>query len=385
MINIGIIGTGAISRIHIDSYKKFPKLCSIIAICDTIEERAIEICKEKEINAQIYTDVNLMLKDENIDAVSICLPPSLHSKFSILALNAKKHVLCEKPMATSIEECDMMIEAAKLNDKKLSIVSQNRYKNEINKIKKIINSNKLGKIHFANFNSLWWRSDIYYHLKYRGTWETDNGGCTMNHSIHYIDLMLMLFGKPKSVRAYFNNLNHKNSECEDFSIAIFEYEDKVITFNSSLVSHGEKQSIIIDGEEAEITIPWQVDASKTLANGFPQENKEKEKEINDFYNSIENLVYTEHDAQIFHFLKATEEIGYNNYISDIEGKDTVEIVMGLYKAAQEESKVTFPINKEDPFYKKETMISKMTRFNEKKIFLESLPTIEISLGRNFSK
>jgi predicted dehydrogenase len=384
MINIGIIGTGAISRIHIDSYKKFSDKCSVVAICDTVKEKAELLCEEKGLDAKIYTDVNKMLEDETIDAISICLPPSLHSKFTILSLDAKKHVLCEKPMATSIEECDLMVDAVSRNKKILSIVSQNRYKDEITKVKQIIDSGKLGKIHFANFNSLWWRSDIYYHLKYRGTWQSDNGGCTMNHSIHYIDLMIMLFGKPKSVRAYFNNLNHKNSECEDISIAIFEYEDKVITFNSSLLSHGEKQSITIDGENAGISIPWNVNASKTLANGFPQDDEEKAKEINDLYNSLDNLKYKEHDAQILHFLNAIEN-PENEYISQDDGKNTIEVVMALYKAAQEETRVNFPIEKDDPYYKKETMIGKMTRFNEKEIFLDSLPNIEISLGRDFSK
>jgi predicted dehydrogenase len=384
MINIGIIGTGAISRIHIDSYKKFSDKCSVVAICDTVKEKAELLCEEKGLDAKIYTDVNKMLEDETIDAISICLPPSLHSKFTILSLDAKKHVLCEKPMATSIEECDLMVDAVSRNKKILSIVSQNRYKDEITKVKQIIDSGKLGKIHFANFNSLWWRSDIYYHLKYRGTWQSDNGGCTMNHSIHYIDLMIMLFGKPKSVRAYFNNLNHKNSECEDISIAIFEYEDKVITFNSSLLSHGEKQSITIDGENAGISIPWNVNASKTLANGFPQDDEEKAKEINDLYNSLDNLKYKEHDAQILHFLNTIEN-PENEYISQDDGKNTIEVVMALYKAAQEETRVNFPIEKDDPYYKKETMIGKMTRFNEKEIFLDSLPNIEISLGRDFSK
>lgn len=384
MINIGIIGTGAISRIHIDSYKKFSNKCSVVAICDTVKEKAELLCKEKDLDATIYTDVNDMLKDENVDAISVCLPPSLHSKFTILSLDAKKHVLCEKPMATSIEECDLMVDAVSRNKKILSIVSQNRYKDEITKVKQILDSGKLGKIHFANFNSLWWRSDIYYHLKYRGTWQSDNGGCTMNHSIHYIDLMIMLFGKPKSVRAYFNNLNHKNSECEDISIAIFEYEDKVITFNSSLLSHGEKQSITIDGENAGISIPWNVNASKTLANGFPLDDEEKAKEINDLYNSLDNLKYKEHDAQILHFLNAIENPA-NEYISQDDGKNTIEVVMALYKAAQEETRVNFPIEKDDPYYKKETMIGKMTRFNEKEIFLDSLPNIEISLGRDFSK
>ncbi|MGD1817765.1 MAG: Gfo/Idh/MocA family protein [Pleomorphochaeta sp.] len=384
MINIGIIGTGAIARIHIDSYKKFPKLCRIAAICDTVEEKAIEISKEKELDVKIYTDVNLMMKDSEIDAVSICLPPSLHSKFSILALNNKKNVLCEKPMATSIEECDLMIDAVNRNKKILSIVSQNRYKDEINKVNQILESNKIGKVHYANFNSLWWRSDIYYHLKYRGTWETDNGGCTMNHSIHYIDLMVMLFGMPKSVLAYFNNLNHPNSECEDISIAIFEYEDKVITFNSSLVSHGEQQSITIDGEEAQINIPWKVNASKSLANGFPTQNNEKEIEINEIYSSIENLEEIEHDAQIKHFLLAIND-STSPYISEVDGKKPVEIVMGIYKSAQEGKKVTFPIEKDDVYYKKETMIKEITRFNKKEIFLDALPNIEISLGRNFSK
>ena len=148
-------------------------------------------------------------------------------------------------MATSLEECDAMIRAAAQNGKLLSVVAQNRYKTAMMKLKAVLDSGLAGKILHAQVDSFWWRGANYYDLWWRGTWEKEGGGCTLNHAVHHIDLFQWMVGIPDEIQAVIRNINHENSEVEDFSTAVLLYNDgKVGQINSSLVHHGENQRLI---------------------------------------------------------------------------------------------------------------------------------------------
>ena len=128
-LGIAIIGAGAIAGVHIDAYKTFSKRCEVRAVCDIFVEKAQQLIDYYDLpNAVAVKDFHDILSDDCIDAVSICLPPSLHAPTAVDCLKGGKHVICEKPMAGSLEECDQMIRAAEENGKILSIVTQNRYK-----------------------------------------------------------------------------------------------------------------------------------------------------------------------------------------------------------------------------------------------------------------
>ena len=164
MIRIGIVGAGAIASVHIDSYKRYPDRCQVTAVCDSFGQKAEALTAEKALEAVAYESYEKMLDDSGIDAVSICLPPGLHCPIAVLALKAGKHALVEKPMASSLEECDRMIEASREGGRILSVVSQNRYKTPIAKLKRMVDEGDIGKVVYASFDSLWWRSELYYLL-----------------------------------------------------------------------------------------------------------------------------------------------------------------------------------------------------------------------------
>lgn len=115
MLKVGVLGCGTIARVrHLLEYDN-NKEVEITAVCDIVEERAEEMAKLY--GAKAYTDYRDVLANKEIDAISICLPNYLHASVTIAALNAGKHVLCEKPMATSKDEAEAMIAAGKLNEK----------------------------------------------------------------------------------------------------------------------------------------------------------------------------------------------------------------------------------------------------------------------------
>ena len=155
MIRIGIVGAGAIASVHIDSFLQFGDLCQVVGVCDSFKEKAKALIAEKQLSAQAYSSVDELLAEGDVDAISICLPPNLHAKVAIQSLKSKKHVIVEKPMASSLEECDLMIQTAEEQDRILCVVSQNRWKNPLAKVKQLMEDGLLGKVVHASFDSLW--------------------------------------------------------------------------------------------------------------------------------------------------------------------------------------------------------------------------------------
>lgn len=379
-----IIGTGAIARIHIEAYKRFEQ-CRIVALCDLFVEKAEKMIEEMDIQgAAAYKDYKDALASVEDGIVSICLPPSLHAQVAIDALNAGNHVLVEKPMATSLQECDCMIEAAKKNGKLLSVVCQNRFKTPMMKMKQLLDSNTVGTIRYANVNSYWYRGQSYYDLWWRGTWEQECGGCTTSHATHHIDLMQWFIGMPTEVVAVTTNMVHTNSECEDLSMAIFRYPDKMAQLTATLLMHGEEQSMVFSGDAAKVSIPWSVQANKELENGFPTEDVLTKDSVQAYYDSLAELDLEGHPAQIRNFLRAIN--GQEALlVTGEEGRKTIELIMAIYKSSVIGSAVQLPLAKDDVFYTKEGLISQMPKFFEKKRSVENFTTQKITLGRDVGK
>ncbi len=384
MVKIGIAGAGAIAGVHIDSYKRFPESCRVVAVCDSFKDKAEAMAAAKGLDAKVYGDIGRMMADPEVDAVSICLPPNAHCSAAVDGLRAGKHVLVEKPMAGSLEECDRMIQAAEESGKILGIVSQNRLKTPVDKLKRLLDRKLLGQISFANFDSLWWRSPVYYDLWWRGTWAQESGGCFMSHAVHYLDLMHYLFGMPSGVKASIHNVGHDNSECEDLGFAVFDYKDKVVHFTCSLVSHGERQSITVEGEKGSVSVPWTVSSNRSLPNGFPEEDEAGKKALEDAYLAMPDLKLEGHDAQLGNFLRAVqgeEAISLDGRA----GRKTIELIMGIYKSSVTGAPVTFPLGHDDPFYRKESMVRLMPKFHEKKKSVDNFSSSTITLGRDLGR
>lgn len=382
MTGVAVLGAGAIARVHVDGYKTFQERCRIRTLCDTYPEKADAIAEEKNLQDTVsFNDYRKAIDRSDVDLVSICLPPSMHAESAIFALQAGKHVLLEKPMASSLEECDAIIDAAEKAGKMLSVVSQNRFQTHMMRLKKVIESGAAGRILHAAVNSYWWRGQNYYDLWWRGTWEKESGGCTLNHAVHHADLLLWMMGRPEKAHAFFTNLNHHNSETEDFSTTVLVYPDGAAAqLTASLVHHGEDQEMIFQGEKARISFPWDVYASVSRENGFPERDSETENRIRELYESLPTLEHEGHKAQIENLLDSIES-GSALLVDGEAGRKTLELIFGIYKSAMEGTSVSFPLSPEDPFYRKETMLPLLPRFHRKTKSLENYGTSSITLGR----
>ncbi|HEY61826.1 MAG TPA: Gfo/Idh/MocA family oxidoreductase [Anaerolineae bacterium] len=383
MNRVAIIGAGAIAKTHIEGYLAFPARAKVVAVVDLYPEKAEEKIKDFNLDAVVYDSYAKLLEHVDFEIASICTPPFAHADTTIAMLNAGKHVLVEKPMATSLDLCDEMIEAARTNGKQLSVVAQNRFKNPMAKLKQVLDSGLIGRIYHAQVDSFWWRGSNYYDLWWRGTWEKEGGGCTMNHAVHHIDLFHWMVGMPDELQAVIANIAHTNSEVEDFSTAVLRYKnDRIGQVTASLVHHGEKQRFVFQGERASVSVPWQVNASLPLANGFPKENPALVEKIQAYYDEIPDLEYIGHTGQIKNFLDAID--GKDALLVDgVEGRKTIEIAMAIYQSGTFGSPVKFPMTPEDPFYTRENILKNAPRFHKKTKNVNNFATEEITLGSDY--
>jgi len=198
LIKVGIIGCGGIANgKHMPSLAKVAD-CEMVAFCDIVPERA-EAAKEKfgTPDAKTYTDYKELLKDSEIDVVHVCTPNRSHSFITVDALEAGKHVMCEKPMAINSAEAKKMLDAAKRTGKKLTIGYQTRFRDDSQFLKKEVEDGTFGDIYYARAISLRRRAVPTWGV-FLNEYE-QGGGPLIDIGTHALDLTLWLMNnyKPK--------------------------------------------------------------------------------------------------------------------------------------------------------------------------------------------
>lgn len=383
MINVAIIGTGGISHAHIQAYLQFPEQCRIAALVDIIPGKAQRVKEQYQLDADVFLDHHDILR-RDIDLVDVCTPPFVHAEISINALKAGKNVVCEKPMAASLEECDAMLKARDESGKLLSIIAQNRFRKPVRDLKALLDSGIAGKVRHVTVNSLWFRGHSYYDLWWRGTWETEGGGCTLNHAVHHIDMLGWMMGTPERITSVLANTGHDNAEVEDLSVSLMEYPGALAAVTASVVDHGEEQAVIFQCERAKIAFPYSVFASRTQPNGFPLAEPDGTfaGEAEAFLAALPPLEHEMHTGQLGDVLQAIEE-GRAPAITGEDGRRTIELISAIYKSGSLKERVSLPLTTEDPFYTVEGIRANAPHFYRKTASVDNQEG-ELSFG-NFRK
>lgn len=217
----GIVGVMGIGSSHAQSLKEMEGV-ELFAACDIVIEALESFCEKFGIPHR-FTDYRDFLKSE-VEVVSICTPHFLHAEQSIAALEAGKHVLCEKPIAISVSEAHAMVDAAKKAKGKAGVVFQFRLNPLIRTAKRLIP--ELGEFVRGLYQAHHFRTKAYYEQgAWRGTWWGEGGGVLINQAIHDLDVLVYLFGLPNRVTARIANWGHENAEIEDMATAVFEWDN----------------------------------------------------------------------------------------------------------------------------------------------------------------
>ena len=383
MIRVAIVGTGNISHAHVAAYLQFPERCRIVALVDIVPEKAQRMKEQYHLDADVYDDHQAILPRQDIDLVDVCTPPYVHASISINCLRSGKNVVCDKPMAASLEECDEMLRARDESGKKLSIIAQNRFRQPIADLKALLDSGIAGPVRHAQVDSFWWRGHCYYDLWWRGTWEKEGGGCTLNHAVHHIDMLCWMMGLPEKVTSVLANVAHDNAEVEDLSATILQYPGALGQLTASVVHHAEEQQLIFQCEKAKIAAPFSCYASISKPNGFPERNEALEKEIADYAASLPRVKWEGHTGQLESILTSLET-GAPIAITGEDGRRTIELITSIFKSGATGQTVSLPLKKDDPFYTVQGIMESVPHFYEKTTSASDLDG-DITLGSTYRK
>ncbi|WP_019636301.1 Gfo/Idh/MocA family protein [Paenibacillus fonticola] len=200
-VKIGIVGAGQIGKAHLEQYMDIPG-AAVTAICDINLEEARRVADRHGI-AKVYADYREMLEQEELNAVDVCLHNNYHMPVTVAALEAGKHVYCEKPIAGSYTDGLRMVETARRCGKMLHIQLAHLYDKETKAAKQIIDAGKLGRLYHARSTGFRRRNRPYvdgYGTAAFTRQETAGGGALYDMGVYHIARMLYLMGNPKAER-----------------------------------------------------------------------------------------------------------------------------------------------------------------------------------------
>ena len=321
-IRVGVIGCGRISDAHIEGYKSFDG-AQVVAVCD-IDEAKAKAKAEEHGGLKYYTDYRKLIESGEIDAVSICSTSPTHAEITIASAEAGLHVLCDKPMAQSLKQCDDMIQAARENNVVYSGVYQNRFNPCAQRIKQLIDTGKMGDCIMAK---------AY-------TWTT-----------HVFDLTQWLMGPPARIYAEWPGQQRVGG---DPLIATVMFQNG----NMGIVqaSYG-----FLEPPPIQECPPWYISilgrrltAHFMLFSDKMRLESENEEWLKEAEASIENT-FTEpefgltHTPNIHDFLNAIIE-DRDPHITGAEARKAIEFMVACFRSAVTHEPTILPIDQADEFY-----------------------------------
>jgi predicted dehydrogenase len=221
-LRVGLVGVGGAAQVnHIPALKKIPDV-ELVALCDRDREKVGRVAQKFQVPLATNR-LDELLEDESIDAIDICTPNFLHAPMATAALEAGKHVLCERPLARSAEEARQMVKAARKSDRVLMCAVQHRFRPDAQLLRTFVEKGDLGQIFYAKAG---W-------LRLRTEWDSDEwrrqkresgGGVVLDLGFQMLDLSLWVLGSPKVESVTASVHRQKKGEVEDSATAFLRLE-----------------------------------------------------------------------------------------------------------------------------------------------------------------
>ncbi len=258
MVKFAVIGAGHIGKRHAEMIKRHEE-AELVAICDV---KPISEVDAEKFGVPYFNDADELFNSGiDIDVVNVCTPNGFHAQHSLLALNHKKHIVCEKPMALHKQDCEAIIYKALQMHRNVFCVMQNRYSPPSAWIKEVIEDKIIGDVYMVQLNCYWNRDERYYKQgSWKGTEDLD-GGTLFTQFSHFIDIMYWLFGDIKDIQAKFNEFNHKGlTTFEDSGFVNFNFINGgmgSINFSTSVWDTNLESSLTVIGSKGSVKIGGQ--------------------------------------------------------------------------------------------------------------------------------
>jgi len=359
-IRTAIVGCGKVAHLHAGALQK-GRNTDLVAVCSRSAEKGRAFGSQYHVSS--FNGIGEMIKTAGVESVVVCTPHPNHAESVICAAQAGAHCLVEKPLAASLRDCDAMIQACKKNNVKLGVVSQRRFYEPVQRIRKAIDAGKLGKTAFGTINMLGWRDEKYYKSdEWRGTWSMEGGGVLVNQAPHQLDLFQWFMGPIEELYGITRNLNHPYIEVEDTALAIVRFRNGGI--GNIVVSNSQKPGIHgkvhVHGENG-ASVGVQTDGGAMFIAGM---SSIAEPPVNDLWTvpGEEHLLkeWVAQDSTLFNSINAMEHYmmlqnedfagaiiqDHAPLISGDDGRITVEIFTAIYRSQRDNLPIRFPLEPE---------------------------------------
>jgi UDP-N-acetyl-2-amino-2-deoxyglucuronate dehydrogenase len=338
-MRVGLIGTGAISHKHAQAYANIG--FKIAAACDAAPGRAKEFCAIYGGEpVETWQDV---CKHPKVDFVDVCTFPDFRLEPIELCVVTKKHVQVQKPIATNLETAKAMVETARNGGILLSVVSQHRFDDSSQFLKKAIGDGRLGKILQADAYVKWFRSAEYYSRPIKGSWKVEGGGALINQAVHQVDILLWLIGRVKSVYGEWQLGALHKIESEDVIASVMRYENGATGviqastafwpgYTERVEIHGTKGTAIISGDKL---TTWDVE-------GESDSEAPLERDVQSGASDPMAISLVPFERQFLDFGEAIRD-GRKPLVSGEEGYYALELVEAIYSSCREGAKVVLSV------------------------------------------
>jgi UDP-N-acetyl-2-amino-2-deoxyglucuronate dehydrogenase len=357
-IKTAVVGCGKVAHFHAAALKTIPA-SEFVAVCGGSQpERRAAFAQKYGIKA--YATIEELLDAGAAEMIIVATPHPAHAASAVKAAQAGLHVLVEKPLASSLADCDAMLAASRDGGGQLGLICQRRFFEPCRRIRRAIDEGKLGRPVLGAVTMFGWRDEAYYRSDpWRGSWQGEGGGVLVNQAPHQLDLLLWYLGEVEELFGYWANLNHPTIEVEDTAVAVVRFKSgalgNIVVSNSQNPalygkvtvhgSNGASVGVQTDGGAmfiagvSKITEPplndfWTVPGEEKLLAQWRQEDTA-------FFHSI-NPIEHYHRLQIDDFLQAILE-RRPPLITGEQGRQTVELFTGIYRATRDRCAVRFPL------------------------------------------
>lgn len=264
-------------------------------------------------------------------------------------------------MAASLQDCDRVIAATEANCVKLGVVSQRRFYEPVQRVKRAIEQGKIGKPILGTLTVMGWRDEEYYRMDpWRGTWKTEGGGVLVNQTPHHLDLLQWFMGPIRELFGYWDNLNHPFIEVDDTAVAVVCFQDGAL--GSILVSNSQKPGFgarihihgqngasvgvqtdgispfvagVTESVEPPVNDVWTVPGEEHLLAQWQAEDRARAQTL--------DVMSHYHEMQIDDFLTAIIENG-EPAVSGQDGRKHVEMFTAMYRSQRDGKPVVFPLD-----------------------------------------
>jgi predicted dehydrogenase len=223
-IRFAIVGPGLVGEVHAAALAAIAEARLVAVVGGSrASARAARLAAAHD-GARVFPSLDALLADGGVDAVILATPHPLHAAQAVPAANAGLHVIVEKPMALSVEDCDRMIAAAATSGVVLSVISQRRWYRPAARVKVAIDEGRIGEPVLGTVEVLGWRGPEYYAMDaWRGTRAGEGGGVLVNQAVHQLDLLCWYLGRVAEVDGWTANVNHPDIEVEDTAVAVARF------------------------------------------------------------------------------------------------------------------------------------------------------------------